>query len=186
MAERATRHFPSVDSPIEALDQAAAWAIRRAGGHLRVDPARAVNPKPWDDGDAEELLEDARRWQRVRGNDVLDATEFLGRLVGGLLGIRLDGIGGRLEVFPALPEGWRQCSARRLRAHRTLFDLDIRPRAEWLTVKLAVRFGPPVATVVGSRIARVSRVSVDEVPMVGPRAIFTANEEHEVVLYYGE
>lgn len=186
MAERATRHLPSVDSPVQALDQATAWAIRRTGGHLRVDPARAINPKPWDEAGTEELLEDARRWERVRGNDVLDATDFLSRVVGGLLGIRLDGIGGRLEVFPALPEGWRQFSARRLRAHRTLFDVDIRARAEWLTVKLAVRFGPPVPTIVGSKIANVSRVSVDEVPMVGPRAILTASEEHEVVLYYGE
>jgi hypothetical protein len=185
LAERSARLLPSIDSPVQALDQAVAWAIRRIGGHLPVDPAEAVTSAPWDDRDAQALVEDARRWQRVRGNDVLDATEFLSRLVGGLLGIRLDGLGGRLEIFPALPPDWKHFSARRLRAHRTLFDLDLRPRAEWLTIKLAIRFGPPVPVVLGSRIHSVSRTTVDEVPLVGPRAIFTASAEHEVGLYYG-
>lgn len=185
MAERSSRHYPSVESPDLALNQAAAWAIRRVGGHLRVDPARAVIETPWDDEETAALIEDARCWRRVRGNDVIDATEFLGRLVGGLVGARLDGIGGRLEISPALPPDWKQLTVRRLRARRTLVDLDVRSRAEWLTIKAAVRFGPPIAMVVASPIRSVSRVSVDEIPMIGPRAIFTAGAEHEVTLYFG-
>jgi len=185
LAERSARHYPSVEFPDLALNQAAAWAIRRVGGHLRVDPARAVNDPPWDDFETDGLIDEARRWQRVGGSEVIDAHEFLGKLVGGLLGVRLDGLGGRLEIQPSLPPRWRQVTARRLRAHRTLFDLEVRPRAEWLTVKLAVRFGPPVAVMISSPVEAVSWVSVDEVPMVGPRALFTAADEHEAVLYYG-
>ena len=152
---------------------------------MRVDPARAVVDEPWDEDEVAALLDDARQWQRVRGDKVLRADEFLRRVVGGLLGARLDGLGGRLELHPGLPDGWRNLTIRRLRAHRTLFDVEIRPRAEWLTVKLAVMFGPPIPMLVASAVAAVSRVTVDEIQMEGPRAIFTASGEHEVGLYFG-
>lgn len=167
------------------MNQAAAWAIRRVGGHLRVDPARAVRSAPWDEEEAEALIDDARRWSRVGGDGVIEADEFLARLVGGVLGAHLDGIGGRMELWPALPGGWKHLVVRRLRANRTLLDLEVKARAEWLTVKLAVRFGPPVPMLVGSLDQTVARLTVDEISMVGPRAIFTAEGEHEVTLYYG-
>ena len=185
LAERAGRHYPSIESPDLALNQATAWAIRRVGGHLRANPARAVRDSIWDDDDLAGLLGDAREWTRIRSDQVLVAEEFLDRLVGGLLGIRLDGLGGRLEISPSLPQEWRHFRIRRLRAHRTLLDLDIKSRAEWLTIKVALMFGPPMPVAVSSFSATVSRVAVDEIPMEGPRAVFTIGGEHEVTLYYG-
>ncbi|MEZ4457659.1 MAG: hypothetical protein R2882_14090 [Gemmatimonadales bacterium] len=73
---------------------------------------------------------------------------------------------------------------RRLRAYRTLIDLEVRNRAEWVTVRLAARFGPPLAVRValgGERV--VGRVTVDEVPLHGSEAIFTLASEHEVTFY---
>jgi hypothetical protein len=49
-----------------------------------------------------------------------------------------------------------------------------------------VRFGPPLAVAISSPVESVARVTVDDIPLVGPRAIFTAEAEHEVVLLYGE
>ena len=181
-----SRHYPAVESPEVALNQAVAWALGRVGGHLRVDPAPAVGQPGWDRDDTEALLDDARRWHRVRSQDLIDPDEFLGRVVGGLFGARLDGIGGRLELAPSIPDGWRTMAARRLRAHRTLLDVELKPRAEWVTVRLAVMFGPPIAVAVGLPEAiRVTRVTADEIPLEGSRAIFTAADEHEVVLFLG-
>ncbi|MGE3614726.1 MAG: hypothetical protein AB7L66_02550 [Gemmatimonadales bacterium] len=136
------------------------------------------------DGEADELLEDARRWDRVRDPHLLDPEAFLGQLVGGLLGARLDGIGGRLELALRVPEEWKTFRVRRLRAYRTLIDLEVRNRAEWVTVRLAAMFGPPLAVRIalgGERL--VGRVTVDEVPLQGAEAIFTLASEHEVTFY---
>jgi len=186
LADRASgRHYPAVASPDSALDQATAWAIGRVGGQLRVDPA-AEAPGGWEGEDVAGVLEDARTWARVRGNDVIEPHDFLRRVVGLLLGARLDGVGGRLELRPSLPDGWKSLGVRRLRAHRTLLDLEIKRRAEWITVRIAVMFGPPVAVAVGwAGDQPVSRVLVDEVALEGTRAIFTAAGEHEVTLYLG-
>lgn len=182
MADRGGRHYPTVESPDAAFNRACAWAIGRAGGHLRVDPA--VVPVP-DEG-VPELLDDARLWDRIRSNEVIDAGEFLGRVVGLLIGASIDGDGDRLELAPDLPVAWKTIRARRLRAHRTLVDLEVRRWAEWTTVRLAVMFGPPVAVLV--RLpppAVVARVVVDDIPLSGTQAIFVAAGEHEVTLYLG-
>jgi len=153
------------------------------GGHLRVDPARPGRPA-FTALDADGLLDDARRWARVRSNDVLDPDAFLREVVGGLFGARFDGAGGRLELQPAPPDGWRAMALRRLRVHRTLVDVEVRPRAEWVTVRLAVTFGPaiPVEVTLPADYD-VGRVAVDEIPMEAERALFTAAAEHEVVLF---
>ncbi|MEO8451486.1 MAG: hypothetical protein ABI647_16955 [Gemmatimonadota bacterium] len=132
------------------------------------------------------LRDDARRWARVRGENVIDPQDFLGRMVGGLWGARLDGAGGRLELAPFVPPGWRRMAVRRLRAHRTLVDFETRFRSEWLTLKLAVMFGPPIAVAVGAGNGlAVAGVTVDDVPLGAARAIFTASGEHEVMLFLG-
>jgi len=155
-------------------------------GHLRVDPAPALGQAAWEQDDTDSLLDDARRWHRVRSPGIIEPDEFLGRVVGGLFGARLDGIGGRLELAPSIPDGWRSMAARRLRAHRTLLDVEVKPRAEWVTVRLAVMFGPPIAVAVGLPEEQpVARVTADEIPLDGPRAILTAADEHEVVLFLG-
>ena len=65
-------------------------------------------------------------------------------------------------------------------------DLDIRAKAEWVTVRLAVMFGPPIAVALGlPEHFGVARVAVDEVPLPAARAVFTAAGEHEVTLYLG-
>lgn len=175
-----------LDTPDAALNRAATWAVHQVGGHLRVDPA-GVRAAAFEADDERELLEDARRWARVRAPGLLDPAEFLGRVVGGLFGASMDGAGGRLELRPRLPEGWRRMGLRRLRAHRTVLDLEVRPRAEWVTVRLAVTFGPPIATLVSlpDDGPGVARVTVDEVPLDASRAIFTLQGEHEVMLFQG-
>jgi hypothetical protein len=180
------RHYPAVVSPDSALNRAAAWAIGKVGGHLRVDPA-GPDPESWAGEAVTGILEDARAWSRVGGSGIIAPAEFLGRVVGLLLGARLDGAGRRLGLEPALPSTWRSLVVRRLRAHRTLLDLEIRPRAEWVTVKLAVVFGPPIVVEIGLPEGyRVSRVVVDDVPLEAARAVFTAAGEHEVTLYLAE
>jgi hypothetical protein len=179
------RPAAGLDSPDPALNQAVAWAVARAGGHLRVNPARAGDGA-FEADDLEELLDDARRWHRVRDPGVLDPEEFLARVVGGLFGVRADGAGGRLEVCPFVAEGWRAYRLRRVRSHRTLLDLEVRPRADWVTVRLAVTFGPPPAVVVAlPDDVAVNGVSADETPLEGVRAVFTAIDEHEVVFFTG-
>lgn len=132
------------------------------------------------------VVEDARTWARVRAGNLIEPDEFLRRVVGLLLGAGIDGVGGRLELRPALPDAWKSLSVRRLRAHRTLLDVDIKRRAEWITVRLAVMFGPPIAMAVGwGGDQPVARVAVDEVPLEGTRGVFTAAGEHEVTLYLG-
>lgn len=162
-----------------------AWALGRLGGQLRVGPA-GTRIKDWDEAEIADLLADARLWRRVRSDRALDPAGFLERVVGGLFGAQYDGVGGRLDLVPWVPDGWRTLVARRLRVHRTLIDVDIRVRAEWVTVRLAVMFGPPVAVALGlPDHVGVVRVAVDEVPLPAERAIFTAAGEHEVTLYLG-
>ena len=120
------------------------------------------------------------------GPDVLDADTLLREIVAGLFGARADAEGGRFELLPWLPEGWRTMALRRLRCHRTLVDIEVRPRAEWATVRLAVAFGPPIALALGVRNTEpVARVTVDEVPLEGERAIFTLSGEHEAMFFFG-
>lgn len=152
---------------------------------MRVDPAGSQFAS-WDEADIADLLDDVRMWRRLRSDSAVDPADLVRRVVGGLLGASYDGVGGRLELQPWLPEGWRHLVVRRLRIHRTLIDVDIRAKAEWITVRLAVMFGPPIA--VGLRLPDhfgVARVAVDEVPLAAARAIFTAAGEHEVTLYLG-
>ncbi len=149
-----------------------------------MDPAGSQFPD-WNEADIADLLDDVRMWRRLRSDSAVDPADLLRRVVGGLLGARFDGVGGRLELQPWLPEGWPKMVVRRLRVHRTLIDLDIRVKAEWTTVRLAVMFGPPIA--VGLRLPDhfgVARVAVDEVPLPASGAVFTAAGEHEVTLYF--
>lgn len=162
-----------------------AWALGRVGGQLRVDPA-GPRVREWDEAEIAGLLEDARLWRRIRSAAAVEPADLLERVVGGLLGARYDGVGGRLELVPWLPEDWRSLVVRRLRVHRTLLDVDIRARAEWVTVRLAVMFGPPIAVALGLPAHfGVARVAVDEVPLPAARAVFTAAGEHEITLYLG-
>ncbi|MND03250.1 hypothetical protein D3C83_229870 [compost metagenome] len=65
-------------------------------------------------------------------------------------------------------------------------DVEVRPRAEWATVRLGVSFGPPIPLALSLRnTPPVARVTVDEVVLARDRAIFTLSAEHEVVFFYG-
>jgi hypothetical protein len=179
------RHFAAFESPDAALNHAVRWAVERLGGHLRVEPVGAGLPV-WDDDELAELIDDARRWDRVRAGGILDPADVSSRIVGGLWGARIDAGGGRLELVPSMPAGWKSMAIHRLRAYRTLLDLELRARAEWATLKIAVKFGPPIPLLVRlPEPAKVVRVTVDEIPLDARQAIFTAQQEHEVTLFRG-
>ena len=74
---------------------------------------------------------------------------------------------------------------RRLGLHRTLVDIDVRPRAEWATVRLSVSFGPAIPLALSRNTPPVARVTVDEVALVRDQAIFTLSDDHELVFFYG-
>ncbi len=132
------------------------------------------------------LIDDVRAWHRVRKPGMLDPTALLGRVTGLLLGAEQGGAGGRLELCPDLPDGWKSLKVKRLRSHRTLLDLEIRPRAEWVTVRIAVRFGPAIPVRVRlPEACGVSRVTVDDVPLESRQAILTVQGEHEIMFYLG-
>jgi len=115
-----------------------------------------------------------------------DPREFLRQVVAGLFGARADAAGGRFELAPWIPEGWRAMALRRLRCHRTLLSVDVRPRAEWVTVRLEVSFGPAIPLVLSVRnVGPVYGTTVDEVALLGGRAIFTLQGQHEVVFFLG-
>lgn len=145
----------------------------------------AVAPDDLESG-VDGLIDDVRAWHRVRKPGMLEPVALLGRVTGILLGARQDGAGGRLELCPDLPAGWKSLKVKRLRSHRTLLDLEVRPRAEWVTVRLAVRFGPAIPVRVSlPDTLLVSRVTVDEVPLESHQAILTLQGEHEILFYLG-
>ncbi len=151
---------------------------------MRADP----DPRwsEWDQDDLDALIDDARRWQRVGRSALPDADLVLAELVGGLWGARADREGGRFALSPWIVPGWKAMALRRLRCHRTLLDVEVRPRAEWITCRLEVTFGPPIPLILALRnVAPVVRSTVDEVVLHGPRAIFTVAGEHEVVFHLG-
>ncbi|MGH7561247.1 MAG: hypothetical protein ACRENB_09525 [Gemmatimonadales bacterium] len=140
----------------------------------------------WGDDDLAALIDDARRWARVGRHALTDPEAFLREVTGGLFGARAEGTGGRFEAAPWIVDGWKAMALRRLRCHRTLLDVEVRPRAEWITCRLEVTFGPPIPLELSLRnVPPVSHVTVDEVTLHGARAIFTAAAEHEVVFFLG-
>ena len=110
---------------------------------VRADPGARWDV--WDQDDLDALLEDARRWHRVGRHAIDEAEAVLAEVVGGLWGARADGEGGRFELSPWIVPGWKSMALRRLRLHRTLIDVEVRPRAEWITCRLESTFGPPIA-----------------------------------------
>ena len=162
--------------------------MERVRGGVRADPG----PEPdggragWDGAEFARLVEEARLAERVGRHGIADPGGLIGDVVGGLFGARADQEGGRFDLAPWLPEGWRMMALRRLRLHRTLLDVEVRPRVEWVTIKLAVTFGPPIALALSVRnTGAVAGVIVDEVEVAGPRAIFTVQGEHEARFFFG-
>lgn len=158
--------------------------MERAPGGVRADP----DPRwtDWGQDDLDALIDDARRWQRVGRSAMPDPDLVLAELVGGLWGARADGEGGRFVLSPWIVPGWKSMALRRLRCRRTLLDVEVRPRVEWITCRLEITFGPPFPLVLSLRnVAPVSRCTVDEVVLYGPRAVFTVSAEHEVVFHLG-
>lgn len=147
--------------------------------------AESEDSGDWGGAELALLQEQGRAFRRVGPAAIPDAGELVREVVGGLFGLRADA-GGRYAVAPWLPEGWRSLALRRARCHRTVLDIEARPRAEWVTVRLAVSFGPPIAIAVSLRnVPAVSRAVVDGVELEGDRAIFTASGEHEAMFFHG-
>ena len=141
----------------------------------------------WDGSDFAHLVEEAKGFRRVGAHALPDPAAFLRELVGGLFGARADQAGGRFQLSPWVPEGWQSMALRRVRFHRTLVNVELRPRAEWTTVRLEVSFGPPIPLALTLRnTPPVARVTVDEVALARDLAIFTLSGEHEIVFFYGD
>lgn len=173
---------PILDSPVEALNQAFAWSVRRDPAGVRADPGGEPD---WGLDDFEELLETAETFRRVGPGAHLEPERFLHQIVAGLFGIRSDAAGGRFEIAPWVVPGWRSLALRRLRCHRTVLDVEVRARAEWVTVAFEHGFGPAIPLAVSLRHAgAIARVLVDEVPLDGERAVFTLQELHEVMFFF--
>ncbi len=131
-------------------------------------------------------MEAARAFRRVGPGAAPPPAAVFDQVVAGLFGIRADGAGGRFEIAPWIPEGWRSMVLRRLRCHRTLLDFEVKARAEWLTLRFDLVFGPPIPLSVTVRNAGpVGRIAVDEIPLGGERAVFTLQELHEVIFFLG-
>lgn len=131
-------------------------------------------------------MQEARAFHRIGPAALSDPGGFLREVTGELFGARADGPGGRFQIAPWIPEGWKSLALRRLRCHRTLVDVEARPRADWCTVRLEVEFGPPIPLALSLRnTPPIARVTVDEVPLARAPAIFTLSAEHEVVFLYG-
>lgn len=150
---------------------------------MRADPGPGL--PEWDEADFEELLDRARQFRRVGAKALPEPATLLREVVAGLFGLHSDAAGGRFELAPWLPTGWRSLALRRVRCHRTLVSADVRPRSEWATVKLELNFGPPIALALGLRnVGSIARMTVDEIPLEGQRAIFTLQGQHEAVFFY--
>lgn len=90
-----------------------------------------------------------------------------------------------LEIAPALPSGTPGLEASRLRIGRTLLDLALRVRRDQAVVRIARRFGPPLAVRVRLRGAVIVSLLVDEVPVGGDVASLVVEATHEVTFYLG-
>ena len=174
---------PLLDTPEPALNQAFAWAVRRDPSGVRADPG--PEPSSWGEDDFAELIERGKTFRRV-GQAALEGPRWLLReVVAGLFGARSDAEGGRFELRPWLPEGWRSFTLRRLRCHRTLLDVEIRARAEWTTLRVELVFGPPIPLSVGLRnTGTIAGIATDEIALEGDRAIFTLQGQHEVLFFF--
>lgn len=174
---------PLLDTPESALNRAFGWAAGRAAAAVRADFGGGF--PDWDASDFGHLVEEARAFRRVGGPALPDPEAFLGEIVAGLFGVQADAGGGRFVVSPWLPEGWRSMALRRLRCHRTIVDIEVRPRAEWAVVRINRTFGPPIAVALSVRNAGiVGRVTVDEIALQGDRAVFTVQGEHEAMFFF--
>jgi len=157
--------------------------VRRDPSGVRADPGPGL--PDWDAADFAELLERARGFRRIGAAVLGEPDGFLREVVAGLFGARSDGAGGRFELAPWLPEGWRSLALRRLRCHRTLLGIEVRPRAEWTTLRLELNFGPAIPVALSLRNAgAIARITVDEVALEGERAIFTLQGQHEAVFFF--
>jgi glycosyl hydrolase family 65 len=157
--------------------------VGRDPAGVRADPGPGL--PEWDDADFAELLERARSFRRVGSAALPEPNDFLREVVAGLFGVRSDGEGGRFELVPWLPPGWRSMALRRLRCRRTLLNVEVRPRSEWATVRLEVSFGPPIALAVRLRnVGAIARITVDEIALEGEQAIFTLQGQHELMFFF--
>jgi hypothetical protein len=146
-----------------------------------------VDPEAWDGSDFGHLIEEARGFQRVGAGALPDPAGFLREVVAGLFGVGAAGAGGRYPLAPWVPEGWKSLALRRVRCHRTLVELDVRPRADWCTVRITSSFGPAIPVAISLRnTPPVARLTVDEVELARTPAVFTLTSEHEVVFFYGD
>lgn len=172
-----------LDTPDGALNRAFGWAAGRAAGAVKAEEGSGLTA--WDESDLAHLLITAQAFGRVGPRALPDGAGFLRDIVSGLFGAATDLAGGRFALSPWLVPEWRRMALRRLRLHRTLVDIEIRPRSEWATVRLEVTFGPPVPLALSVRNGGiVSRVTVDEVVVETERVVFTASGEHEAMFFY--
>jgi hypothetical protein len=177
--------MPLLDTPDGALNRAFGWSAGRAEASVAAGPG--ISGADWDGADFARMVEEARLFKRVGAQALADPAGFIRDVVDGLFGVRADRAGGRYDLAPWVPDGWPRLALRRLRCHRSLVDLELRPRAEWCTVRLSLEFGPAIPVSLSVRnTPPVARITVDEIALAGDLAVFTLAGEHEAVFYYGD
>ena len=91
-------------------------------------------------------------------------------------------LGGVLEVCPDLSQTDLP-ALHRLRCGRTLIDLAVRERPGRTSVRIARRFGPPLAVRVRLPGSGPVHLTVDEHPVDGTQASLLVEGEHEIAFY---
>ena len=108
------------------------------------------------------------------------AAPALLQAVAVLWGLEPDAPSDALAVTPWARLGWPRWALRRLRVGRTVLDLELRRRGEWLELRMHHRSGNRLVVTAGVRGAEVGGIVADEIELPGPRARLHTHERHEI------
>jgi hypothetical protein len=172
---------PRLETPDETIARAFAWAWTRAGALATGGPTDAVG-SGWT---VDTLRSAATRFLADPASpDPAAALAVLGGALGGLWGVIRHASNDELHLRPLLPPDWPGMALRRLRAGRTLLDLELRRRRGDLVVRVHRRFGPRLVVTLDPRGGSFPSAVVDDVELYGGRARFEAADRH-VILFRG-
>jgi hypothetical protein len=175
------RSAPRLETPDETIARAFAWAWIRAGALATGRPTGAAAPG-WT---VDTLRSAATRFLADPASpDPAAALAVVGGALGGLWGVIRHASNDELHLRPLLPAAWPGMALRRLRAGRTLLDLELRRRRGDLVARVHRLFGPRLVVTLEPRGCSFQSAVVDDVELYGGRARFEAADRH-VILFRG-